>query len=178
MSGPLGEPSKELSRAGVPVDADMAAILPDPERLRQGPVAVIECFQQIPCDPCSDACRRGAIRPFSDICQLPQVEHGSCNGCGQCVVRCPGLAIFVVDVSGQGEEGTVKLAYEYLPVPRSGDVVACLDRNGREVCRGTVAAAQRPRAFDRTALITVRVPKARALEVRGIRVSTEGRPAR
>ena len=29
--------------------------------MNQGPVAIIECVQEIPCDPCVDACRQGAI---------------------------------------------------------------------------------------------------------------------
>lgn len=178
MSGGDNRTSSDaLSRAGVPDANDLVAVLPDAVRLASGPVAIIECFQEIPCDPCSDACRRGAIKPFSDICALPQVDHGRCNGCGLCVVRCPGLAIFVVDASEPGDFGTVKLPYEYLPLPRAGQEVECLDRHGGVVCRGTVTAAQRSRAFDRTALITVRLPKGHVMQVRGIRVATEGGPA-
>lgn len=161
--------SEQLGRAGTPEAADLARILPDDERLRRGPVAIIECFQEIPCDPCADACRRGAILAFDKITDLPRVDPEHCNGCALCVVRCPGLAIFVVDVSGDGDMGTVKLPYEYLPLPRPGDDVAALDRLGQEVCRGKIVAVQRPAAFDRTALVTVEVPREQALIVRGIR---------
>lgn len=134
-----------------------------------GPVAIIECFQEIPCDPCSAACQRGAILPFADVCDLPKVDHALCNGCALCVVRCPGLAIFVVDVSKPGDRGEVKLPYEYLPLPAKGDTVTCLDRFGKAVCEGTIISALKPRTFDRTALVTVSVPKDLALEVRGIK---------
>ncbi len=165
--------SPGLTRTGIPEEDDIEAILPDAERLARGPIAIVECFQQIPCDPCSDACSRGAIRPFSDICQLPQVDHNRCNGCGLCVVRCPGLAIFVVDMSEPGDSAVVKLPYEYLPLPRADEKVSCLNRKGQAVCEGRVQAVQRPRSFDRTALITVRVPKGHALQVRGIRARGE-----
>jgi Fe-S-cluster-containing hydrogenase component 2 len=167
-------PSSELTRAGIPEASDISSILPDAERLRRGPVAIIECFQNIPCDPCADACRQGAILPFANVSDLPQVDPGACNGCALCIVRCPGLAIFVIDVSGPGDTGTVKLPSEYLPLPRRGDKVTAVDRHGRPVSEGRILAAQRPAAFDRTALITVEVPKEHALQVRGIRIGGGG----
>jgi len=177
----MTDPSKSLISRGIPAADDVRGVLPSPERLAAGPVAIIECFQQIPCDPCSAACQRGAILPFTDICDLPQVDHAVCNGCSLCVVRCPGLAIFVVDVSRAGDRGEVKLPYEYLPLPTKGETVTCLDRTGAALCEGVVTSALKPRSFDRTALITVDVPKQHALEVRGIKVRPrahkEGQPA-
>ena len=35
--------------------------IPSEERMKLGPVACIECLQQIPCNPCEEACPRGAI---------------------------------------------------------------------------------------------------------------------
>jgi Fe-S-cluster-containing hydrogenase component 2 len=166
-------PSKTLSSSGLPEPSDIAAILPDEQRLRQGPVAIIECFQEIPCDPCSEACAHGAIRAFEHVCHLPAVDHALCNGCGLCVVRCPGLAIFVVDLSGEGSLATVKLAYEYLPLPQAGQEVMALDRRGAVLGPAKVLSCQRPRSFDRTALITLELPKEQAMAVRGIRPGRE-----
>jgi len=163
--------SPELRAKGIPTAADLAGVLPSPERLAAGPVAIIECFQEIPCDPCSAACQRGAILPFTDICQLPQVDHALCNGCSLCVVRCPGLAIFVVDISKPGERGEVRFPYEYLPLPSKGETAICLDRSGQPICEGVVVSTLRPRSFDRTALVTVDVPKAHALNVRGLKLA-------
>jgi Fe-S-cluster-containing hydrogenase component 2 len=162
-----------LRTLGVPAAADLESVLPSPQRLAQGPVAIIECFQEIPCDPCSAACRRGAILPFTDICGLPRVDHALCNGCGLCVIHCPGLAIFVVDLSKSSDRGEVRLPYEYLPLPSAGERVRCLDRAGRPLCEGVVVKVLRPRSFDRTALVTVDVPIEHALAVRGIRVSPQ-----
>lgn len=170
----MSEPSPELARAGIPEPADVRRVLPDAERLRRGPVAVIECFQEIPCDPCADACRQGAILPFGNVSDLPEVDPAACNGCALCIVRCPGLAIFVVDVGGPGDTGTVKLPYEYLPLPAKGQTVTALDRHGRPVCQGRILAALRPPGFDRTALVTVEVPREHVLEVRGIKIGGAG----
>ena len=163
--------SAQLSAVGIPAAVDLENALPSPQRLARGPVAIIECFQEIPCDPCSAACQRGAILPFTDICQLPQVNHALCNGCSLCVVRCPGLAIFVVDLSQPGDRGEVRLPYEYLPLPVKGETAICLDRFGQPICEGVIVRTLRPRSFDRTALVTVNVPKAHALDVRGLRLT-------
>jgi hypothetical protein len=45
--------------------------IPDARRRAMGPVVVIECFEEIPCDPCHDACNQGAIETFDDINGLP-----------------------------------------------------------------------------------------------------------
>ena len=39
-----------------------AGMYPSEERMAQGPVAVAECVQEIPCNPCETACRFHAIK--------------------------------------------------------------------------------------------------------------------
>jgi len=157
-----------LVASGVPDDEAVAAVLPSAERLAKGPVAVIECFQEIPCDPCAAACPRGAILPFGDIKDLPSIDHELCNGCANCVVKCPGLAIFVIDVSSGGDRVIIKMPYEYLPLPRRDQEVWGLDRSGKRVAKVKVLRVQRPAAFDRTALLTIEVPASEVHNVRGI----------
>ena len=60
-----------LAVDGIPTNEDLRAVLPEPGRLKQGPVAVIECFQQIPCNPCAEACPRGAITMPGSISERP-----------------------------------------------------------------------------------------------------------
>lgn len=58
---------------------------------------VIECVQNIPCNPCQDACPKHCIKIGSHITALPAVDpEVECIGCGLCVSSCSGQAIFLV----------------------------------------------------------------------------------
>ena len=70
--------------------------MPDEERMNSGAVAIIECPEHIPCNPCQEACSRGAIQLFEKITDLPVIDFERCNGCGNCIAVCPGLAIYVL----------------------------------------------------------------------------------
>lgn len=148
-------------------DAELVGVLPPDERLAQGPVAVIECVQPIPCNPCEKACPFGAITVGEDITSLPAIDRAKCRGCGLCISRCPGLAIFVVDASG--DEATVMLPYEYLPLPAAGDIVDALDRGGKAVGRGRIVKVNTAAGLEGTAVVTVAVPREFANVVRNIR---------
>lgn len=167
-----------LKSTGVPTATDLAQVYPSEERLAQGPVAIIECFQRIPCNPCATACRRGAILPFADINDRPQLNVERCNGCALCVANCPGLAIFVLDMTYSEHEALLKLPYEFLPLPEPGDMVTALNRAGAVVGEGRVIQVQNPPAFERTAIIHLAVAKELAHEVRNIVVEGEKDAAR
>jgi len=154
-----------LTKTGIPTQADLDSSWPSEEALDKGPVAVFECFQHIPCDPCHAACKFGAVQGFKDINDLPQVIHEKCNGCGACVTRCPGLAIFIVDRTYGETQGVVRLPFEYLPLPEVGEEVDALDREGNVVGVGrAVRVVKDPRlgtpvvwlAVDTTLLRTAR----------------------
>jgi Fe-S-cluster-containing hydrogenase component 2 len=162
--------SASLATCGYLSAAELKTCLPDPGRAARGPVAVIECIQDIPCNPCEQACPARAITVGLPITSLPVLDAARCIGCGACIAQCPGLAIFVVDGSRPGDEGTVQLPYEAWPLPKAGDRVAALDRRGGRVATGTVEKVLHGRAQDHTAVVTVRVPKDMINTVRAIRV--------
>ena len=163
-------------RSGVLSPAYLAArgSVPSKERLAAGPVVMVECIENIPCNPCAYACPRKAITIEGELTDTPQVDFSKCNGCTLCISKCPGLAIFVIHKDFSKTEATVTLPYELLPRPMVGESVPCLDRAGRPVCRGRVVKVLDTKALNRCAVVTVAVPKRYWNTVRSIRVNAKG----
>jgi Fe-S-cluster-containing hydrogenase component 2 len=163
---------EKLFNGGVLTEARPGAELP-PKELWEGKrngLVIIECPQRIPCNPCATSCPTGAIIPFKDINDTPQIDYEKCIGCAKCVARCPGLACFVVDLTAGGEdEALMKLPYEMLPRPEKGDEVDCLNRVGETVARAKVQAVLEPWK-DSTLVVNVLVPKDLVNDIRAIRV--------
>jgi Fe-S-cluster-containing hydrogenase component 2/bacterioferritin-associated ferredoxin len=155
-----------LEITGIATPENIAEVTPSAERRAKGPVAVIECFQRIPCNPCQTACKREAIKEFEDINNRPNIDHDRCNGCAMCVSNCPGLSIFIVDETFSEKEALVKLPYEFLPLPEEGSYVTGTDREGKPVCRAKVHKVQNTKAQDRTPIISLIVPKEFSMTVR------------
>jgi Fe-S-cluster-containing hydrogenase component 2 len=165
-----------LARDGVPALEDLEAVVPCAERLMSRAVAVVECFQQIPCDPCADACRHGAIKPLAGINDLPVLDEDLCDGCGLCIAKCPGQAVFVVDETYSLDEALVMLPYEFLPLPEVGEVVCAFGRDGCQVGLARVVKVRKGRSLDRTAIISVAVPLDLAMTARHIKPRRERPP--
>ncbi len=159
-----------LEKTGVPAREQVEAVKPPQERLAKGPVAIVECFQEIPCDPCYTACKREAFLPFEDINDLPQTDFEKCNGCGICLGACPGLAIFIVDESYGDHEALVMIPWEFLPVPAQGSIVQGLNREGEAVAEVKVKDVRSAGKNKKTSIITLVVPKEFAHDIRSIKV--------
>lgn len=143
--------------------------VPSEERLGKGAVAIVECVQQIPCNPCVDSCPRGAILIEDSINDVPEVDFEKCNGCGVCIANCPGLAIFLVDKTYEDGKALVGLPYEFCPLPEVGEKVDLLDRAG-EVCgAGEVVKVRNAKVQDRTAVVFLSVDENLAMTVRFFR---------
>lgn len=138
-------------------------------------MAIVECFQRIPCDPCVEACPKGAISIKGNINNLPVTDFELCNGCGICVSICPGLAIFVLDMSYSDSEALVMLPHEFIPLPRKGELVDALDREGRVRCEAEVVRVLNTKAQDRTPIVSILVPKELGMEIRAIEPEAGGR---
>ena len=157
-----------LERTGIPTDNDLEKVIPDKKRLAKGPVVIIECFQKIPCDPCAISCKLGAIKPFKDINDLPQVDFNKCTGCGICISSCPGLAIFVIDKNYSEKKSLIKLPHEMLPLPEKGEDVYALDRAGDILGKARVVSVLKTK--NKTNIISLEVPKSMVMKVRSIKV--------
>jgi len=158
-----------LINNGIPTKEDLATISPSDDRFAAGPVAIVECFQEIPCDPCVEACRQKAITMPGDVNALPIVDAGLCNGCGLCITRCPGLAIFVIDKTYSEDRALVMLPFEYVPLPQPGQYAVGLDRAGRELGRFEVIKVTSGGKKNMTRIISLAVPRDLAMEVRNIK---------
>jgi Fe-S-cluster-containing hydrogenase component 2 len=144
--------------------------IPSESRRKKGPVAVIECIQDIPCNPCEASCRAGAISVGEDITNLPSLDEEKCVGCQTCVPICPGQAIFIVDESLPDGRATVMMPYEFLPLPDKGEIVTALDRAGNELGDATVTAVRKTERMDETAVVTIEVPKEWSMRARAFRL--------
>lgn len=133
---------------------------------------VMECTQNIPCNPCQDACPKGCITIGKNITSLPVVDAGqTCIGCGMCVASCSGQAIFLVNENVEEGYGEVTMPYEFLPLPKEGDTGVALGRDGKEVCEAVVTKVKTAKAFDHTNLLTIKVPNDMLMKARFFRMN-------
>ena len=128
---------------------------------------VLECTQNIPCNPCQDACSQGCISIGNNITSLPiSVADKKCINCGLCVASCPGQAIFLIDEDSGDGKASITLPYEFMPLPPVGSMGKALGRDGQVVCDAEVAKVRTGNAYDSTALLTISVPKEFAMTAR------------
>jgi Fe-S-cluster-containing hydrogenase component 2 len=172
--------SKGYKSSGVLTEEELQSLpgVPSKKRASEGPVAVVECAEEFPCNPCEAACVHGAIKVGRPIINLPELDAEACLGCGECIPQCPGLAIFLMDLTYSEDEASISFPYEFLLVPRVGDEVKAVDRSGKVVTTGKVINVENRPSQDRTPVITISVPKRFGWEVRGIQRKTGKRDER
>jgi len=158
-----------LLETGIPTKEDIQTVSPPAGRFAKGPVVIVECFQEIPCNPCVDACKFNAITKLNGINDLPKVDFDKCNGCGSCIAQCPGLAIFVVDKTYSEKFAVVRFPYEFVPVPEKGQLACGLDRAGQERGSFEVVRVVSGGAKNKTTVIWLAVPQELAMEIRSIK---------
>ncbi|MBO4384734.1 MAG: 4Fe-4S binding protein [Clostridia bacterium] len=158
-----------FEKTGVAAREMVMTKFPPIERINKGPVAVVECYQKIPCNPCQTACRFGAIRIGDDINEIPVRDEDLCTGCGVCVAKCPGLSIMIVDGSKSADTVEFRIPYEFLPLPEPGEKVVGLDRAGQPVCEAKVIRVMDPPSFDRTPVVTLEVGREYLYDFRNFR---------
>jgi Fe-S-cluster-containing hydrogenase component 2 len=144
--------------------------IPSQARRERGPVAVIECTQDIPCNPCETSCKVEAITVGEDITNLPQLDEEKCVGCRSCIHICPGQAIFVVDESLSNGKAEVSMPYEFLPLPDEGETVSALDRSGSVLGDARIVSVKKTDRMDQTAVVTLEVPKEWSMKARAFRL--------
>ncbi|SHF31600.1 Thioredoxin reductase [Marinitoga hydrogenitolerans DSM 16785] len=150
---------KQLLKTGVPENKKIDKLFSNKNKK----FAIIECFQKIPCNPCVESCPTNAIT-MDDLNAIPKLDYNKCIGCGNCVSICPGLAIFVVD----NEKESILIPYEFYPVPKKGEFVEILNREGNILEKNEVLSVRKLK--DKTNLIEVKVSKRNIKHSRHIKV--------
>ena len=105
---------------------------PSAERMAKAGFVVADCLFGFACNPCSFACKHGAITK-SSTSVTPVIDYDKCIGCMDCVSQCPGLAIFGYRTDKKQLYLPVEVAVE------AGAEVFLVDDNGAKVGEGTVS---------------------------------------
>ncbi len=161
---------KGYLKTGAPTleELQMLPGYPTRNRMEKGPVAVIECMQNIPCNPCEASCPTRAIVIGEDLSRRPILNEKKCIGCGKCIAACPGLAIFIVNLNYSETEALIQFPYELLPLPLENQVVDAVNREGVIITKGKVKRVDIKPSYHHTPIISLLIPKEYAEEVRGI----------
>ncbi len=141
---------------------------------------MIRCMQEIPCNPCTEACPKNCITMKDSILSLPDYG-GECIGCGRCVLACPGLAINLVvdDYDPANVKALLMMPFEFvndiIPV---GQEVKTTDMEGNLVGTGKVIAYRERDTQNSRRLLLLEVPYEQRLDVAGFRIRDidEGTP--
>jgi NADPH-dependent 2,4-dienoyl-CoA reductase/sulfur reductase-like enzyme/Fe-S-cluster-containing hydrogenase component 2/bacterioferritin-associated ferredoxin len=146
--------------------------------IKQGVYPVLNCVQEIPCNPCTTICPRDSIKIDGSIMN-PPVYTGGCIGCEMCVAICPGLAITLVDF--RKGEPIVTIPFEFNDgILETGQEVEVTDRLGRVLGNGTVIGfryAEKVKTIPvKTKMVKLKVPREIAEQVSGIKITTVKEP--
>jgi len=144
--------------------------IPEDEK---GVFPIFHCSQEIPCNPCTSICPKGAIQiEGNDILGLPMFNEEDCIACEQCVAVCPGLAITLVDFrKADNADPIVSIPYEFPnSAIKEGDVVTVLDTLGTPLGNVPVVKVRSPKFADHALMVKVQAPASIAKLIAGIRV--------
>jgi Fe-S-cluster-containing hydrogenase component 2 len=141
-----------LDKTGIATKDQVLSCFPKLDALIKAK-AIIECYQDIPCNPCQTSCPFGAIVIGEDINVQPKLIVEKCTGCGICVTSCPGLAIMLAKV--EVDKCVFKIPYEFLPAPVKGEIWDAVNRAGDFIGEALIENVFIGAKQDKTLLVTV-----------------------
>lgn len=142
---------------------------------KRGVYPVINCVQEIPCNPCEVVCPKDAIKIGDPITNVPEYV-GGCIGCEICVAKCPGLAITLVD--WRKGDPIVSVPFEFEPEYhfKVGDMVDVTDREGNLLGKAEVVYIRRRTVSSGTRIIKLKAKREIAEKIAGIRIQEVTEP--
>ncbi|HHY22068.1 MAG TPA: 4Fe-4S dicluster domain-containing protein [Bacilli bacterium] len=144
-----------LNQTGIPTLEQVLSRFPERKELVKAK-AIIECYEDIPCNPCETSCPVNAIYIGKNINKQPVLDVEKCIGCGFCVEACPGLAIILAQI--KAEKALFTIPYEFRPLPTKGEIWFGVDRSGKVICEVKIKRVVLAKRQDHTAVVTVSVP--------------------
>ena len=145
-----------LNQTGIPSKEQVNSRFPNKIALIR-PKAILECYEDIPCNPCQTSCPFDAIMIGSNINVQPKLITDKCTGCAMCVPSCPGLAIVIAQV--KADKAVFKIPYEFLPMPKVSEQWHGVNRSGEVICDAEINSVLLSKKQDHTAVVTVTVPE-------------------
>ncbi len=140
--------------------------------IKEGVYPILNCVQEIPCNPCSTICPKNSILIEGSILN-PPVYTGGCIGCEMCVAVCPGTAITLVDfrketpivtIPFEFDEGVLKVGGEVEVTDRLGNIL------GKAEVVGIRFAEKIKNLPVKTRLLKLKVSPEIAEKVTGVRI--------
>ena len=152
---------------------------PGPQQSHQAPpkdkliYPVIRCDQEIPCNPCTEACILQSIKIKDATMMGTPAFEGDCLGCLRCVAICPGLAITLVDKTYDEQKKTARVIIPW-EMPHGsltmGKHVRTVDQEGNPIGTGTVIAMKESNWQNKRVLVSLEVPYEEADTIAGIQL--------
>ncbi|MFE3845338.1 2Fe-2S iron-sulfur cluster-binding protein [Thermoplasmatota archaeon] len=134
---------------------------------------VMHCFQEIPCNPCTETCVLQSIKiKDKSIMGTPSFE-GKCLGCGRCVSLCPGLAITLVDKKYDYSKKTARIMIPW-EMPKNSikvnQIVSTTNIDGNIIGEGKVIAIKTSEWQNKRQLVSIEIPYKDTDKVVNIRI--------
>jgi len=131
---------------------------PGLDAIEKGRIIIAECDEDIPCNPCEEICKQGAIIIGKPITNLPTVDPEKCDGCGACLRVCPGLCIFMIEKNYTDDQSLIFIPHELYPLPEKGQIIKGCDLKGENICDAVVEKIIKVKN-NKTAVISIKIPK-------------------
>lgn len=146
-----------LHECGVASKQQVLSVFPDHKDLGNFK-AIIECYDEIPCNPCEKYCPFDAIEIGTNINKRPQLIVDKCVGCGVCVGVCPGLAILLAKLDS--DKCVFTIPYELSPLPVQDEVWEAVNRAGEVIGLVKIIRVVESSFKNKTYLVTVETERA------------------
>jgi thioredoxin reductase/Fe-S-cluster-containing hydrogenase component 2 len=138
------------------------------------PLPIIDCMQNIPCNPCVNSCKVNAITmDDNNISSLPRIDYNKCISCLNCAKICPGLSIYFVNYNYDEENANIILPYELFFNLVKDQTVIALDKHGKKVCEAKLLKTIKTNSINSVTLVSLLVKKEYAFDVRSFTLKEE-----